>query len=86
MATCPNCGGFLDDRHRCAGVWRLRLRLLFRIAVWGGIGGSLGGWLILFVFFRQVSWVAVAIAAVLGMIVMAATQLGESTGPYVPPL
>ena len=22
MATCPRCGGYLGDRHRCHGAWR----------------------------------------------------------------
>jgi len=26
MATCPKCHGYLGPRHRCVGLWRLRLR------------------------------------------------------------
>jgi putative flippase GtrA len=22
MATCPRCGGFLGEKHRCRGLWR----------------------------------------------------------------
>jgi hypothetical protein len=26
MATCPKCGDFLDEHHRCVGLWRRRAR------------------------------------------------------------
>ena len=43
MATCPNCGGYLGERHNCAGVWRLHAGVAARIGVGALIGGIVGG-------------------------------------------
>jgi predicted MFS family arabinose efflux permease len=28
MATCPKCGGYLGDDHRCSGAWRHAARTM----------------------------------------------------------
>jgi hypothetical protein len=41
MATCPTCGDFLDDGHRCA--WKVRGWRIVKslaVAVFGGIAGA----------------------------------------------
>ncbi len=38
MATCPECGSFLTDGHRCFGVWRRA----GRYAIVAGVGALLG--------------------------------------------
>ena len=38
MATCPKCGGFLTDGHRCRGGWRRA----GRYTVVAGVGALLG--------------------------------------------
>jgi hypothetical protein len=67
MATCPRCGGFLHDRHRCVGLWRLRFRAL-RSLVAGGLVGGIVGWGINSIAFGSASWVSIGIAAIIGMI------------------
>jgi hypothetical protein len=39
MATCPNCGRYLNENHRCRGG----LRRFARAATIAGIG-AVGGW------------------------------------------
>jgi hypothetical protein len=78
MATCPRCGGFLDDRHRCTGLWRLRLRAL-RSTVLGGLVGGVLGWLVNSIAFGSASWPSIGIAALLGMIIVRSLIRGE---PY----
>lgn len=76
MATCPRCGGFLHDRHRCVGLWRLRLRVL-RSTLTGGIVGGAVGWAIISIAFGSASWVSVGIAAFIGMITVRSLIRGE---------
>lgn len=38
MATCPRCGSFLDEKHRCRGLWRRR----GRTAGWFVVGAGAG--------------------------------------------
>jgi hypothetical protein len=76
MATCPDCGRYLDDQHRCKGLWRIRLRMLawtLRSAI---IGGVAGGFLLFFIY-GHVSWVAIGLTAVIGVIVEKALQWGQ---------
>lgn len=76
MATCPDCGRYLDDPHRCKGRWRIQLRLLgwtFRSAVIGGVAGGL----LLFLIYGRVSLVAIGITAAIGVIVEQALQWGQ---------
>jgi hypothetical protein len=74
VATCPRCGGFLNEHHRCTGLWRLRLRA-WRAVLLGGIVGSVGGSLLLSAFIGQPSWLSIAVTALLGMILVVAWQL-----------
>ena len=44
MATCPRCGGFLHENHRCRGRWRRA-----RSASWTSAGvasGAASAWLL----------------------------------------
>ena len=77
MATCPRCGGFLDDRHRCAGLWRLRLRVL-RSMVLGGLVGGVLGWLITSIAFGGASRLSIGVAALIGMITVRSLIRGET--------
>jgi hypothetical protein len=38
MATCPKCGGYLSDDHRCFGAWRHIARTM-AVALAGAIFG-----------------------------------------------
>jgi hypothetical protein len=69
MATCPNCGRFLDKHHHCAGMWRLRLRV-WQATLFGGFIDGLAGFLVPSLVYGQASWLAIAIAAIIGLLVM----------------
>jgi hypothetical protein len=73
MATCPRCGGFLDEQHRCSGIWRLRLRA-GRDVLLGGLVGGTGGWLFLTVVNGQPSLASIVVTALLGMALVLAWQ------------
>ncbi len=73
MATCPRCGEFLNDRHRCVGLWRLRLRAWSALAV-GGVIGGIGGGLVISTIMGEVSWLAIVATAVAGIAVVSALQ------------
>jgi hypothetical protein len=73
MATCPRCGEFLHEHHRCRGVWRLRLRAWFHVLL-GGIIGAGVGWLLFLPFTQRVSWLALGLTACVGVIVAMALQ------------
>jgi hypothetical protein len=45
--------------------------------LFGGVIGAATGGLILFLIYGDVSWVSVALAAFIGILVVAALQLGE---------
>jgi hypothetical protein len=40
VATCPDCGGFLNSHHRCFGIWRYRARagVVALVSALAGIG------------------------------------------------
>lgn len=76
MATCPDCGCYLGDEHRCKGKWRIELRLL----AWtlrSAIIGSVAGGLLLFLIYGRVSLVAIGLTATIGIIVEKALQWGQ---------
>lgn len=76
MATCPDCGRYLHDQHRCKGRWRIQLRMLawtLRSAVISGVGGGL----LLFLIYGRVSWVAIGLTAAIGVIIEKALQWGQ---------
>jgi hypothetical protein len=76
LATCPRCGGFLNQHHRCVGLWRLRLRALWHLLLGGAVGGALG-WLVLLAVVGQPSWLSVTVASTIGMVVVIGLQRGE---------
>lgn len=67
MATCPSCGGFLDEHHRCVGLWRRRLRIA-GVAIAGAILGPVA---VLAVVERPADSLLV-VAALLGTVVFTA--------------
>jgi hypothetical protein len=75
VATCPNCGGFLRDRHRCH-LWPLRLHV-FGDLLLGGVAGGLPTLVAFYLLYGRVSWLAIALAAGAGMIVTRAWLIGE---------
>jgi hypothetical protein len=76
MATCPQCGRFLDRDHQCAGIWRLRLGVFMR-TVGGALVGSVIGWSVTSLVFGSTSSLTVALAAVVGALVTFAWLRGE---------
>ncbi len=68
MATCPNCGRFLDADHRCRGVWRLRLRVWSRVAA-GGAAGGLVGAVAAATLFGRASLTSLALSVAAGAVV-----------------
>ena len=76
MATCPDCGRYLDDQHRCKGRWRIQLRLLGWTLRSGILSGVAGGFL-LFLIYGRVSWAAIGLTAAIGVIVEQALQWGS---------
>ena len=69
MATCPNCGGFLHDHHRCRGRWRRRLRS----AVWT-LAGMAGGAAVSFSFPERPALALIATCALLGAVLVTAVR------------
>ena len=67
MATCPRCGGFLSDNHRCSRV----PRRLLRMSGMAAIGALLGVFLPLATFDRPAESL-VLITALLGAVLFAA--------------
>ena len=67
MATCPRCGGFLDDQHRCSRV----PRRLVHMSGMAAIGAVLGIFLPFAMFDRPASSL-VLITALLGAVLFAA--------------
>ena len=76
MATCPRCGHFLGECHRCQGVWQLRVRVWSRV-----FSGLLVGALVAVgasvATHNGLSLSAVALAALTGGIVSSAYMRGE---------
>ena len=68
MATCPNCGRFLEAHHRCKGVWRLRLRVWSRIAAGGAAGGLIGA-IAMATLFGWASLASVALSVAVGAVI-----------------
>lgn len=63
MATCPQCGGFLTDGHRCRGGWRRAGRYAIVSAV-----GALLGYLATFASFENPAGALVAVVTLLGAV------------------
>ena len=76
MATCPDCGRYLDDLHRCKGRWRIQLRMIAWTLRSAAISAVAGGFF-LFLIYGRVSWVAIALSAAIGVIIEKALQWGK---------
>ena len=76
MATCPNCGRFSGSRHRCRGVWRLRLAVYVRILA-AGVLTALAGSLVTEVLFGAARTSAAALTGAAGSVVMWSFLRGE---------
>jgi len=76
MATCPNCGRFNGPRHRCRGVWRLRLAIYARITLAAAMTAVAGG-LVSQVLYGATSAPTVALTGVAGGVVMWSFLRGE---------
>jgi hypothetical protein len=76
MATCPNCGRFLDTNHQCRGVWRWHLRYWMTVALGGLCGVGIAA-IVLAATFRGVSLGALSLGALLGGLVTLAYLHGE---------
>lgn len=70
MATCPRCGGFLDEHHRCRGPWRFYIRTL-TVAVLGALIGSLA----VLVFNEQPATAFIIVMALLGAVLLTTAWL-----------
>jgi hypothetical protein len=75
MATCPRCGGFLHEQHHCAGPWRFWLRTALSVVL-GGIAGLVVGWLVLVAVDADASWLPLAMAASVGIVIALALHVG----------
>jgi hypothetical protein len=66
MATCPKCGGFEADEHRCPK--RIYARAAWRIGR-AALVGAIAGSLVLVGLFGGLSWGAIVVAAAVGVLV-----------------
>lgn len=67
MATCPRCGSFLTDGHRCFGAWRE----FGRFTVVAIVGAALG-LLVSFVGFERPTDSLVVVVGLLGAVLATA--------------
>ncbi len=75
MATCPRCGRFLQNGHRCASPWLARLRAWAVLAAAGLLSAGLA-WLLLTLMMHPASWAAMMLLAVVGVLVILAWLKG----------
>jgi len=76
MATCPRCGGYLGEYHRCAAAWRRWIALVRRLCI-GAVAGATIWAIAVAVVFGPPSWSGVTIAAAIGALVTDAVLRGE---------
>ena len=67
MATCPDCGGHLHSRHRCRGLWRLRLALAADLLIAAMVGAVIATAGFFFVD-GQVAPLTIPLGALIGLI------------------
>jgi hypothetical protein len=77
MATCPNCGDFLDVSHSCRGLWRLQLWYWSRV-LFGGVLVGLVAILVLVSVYGRVSGFAIGMSVLLGAVIASAVLRGPS--------
>lgn len=80
MATCSQCGQYLDQDHRCRGIWRLRAAVIGRVIVGAVIGAVIGAGVIAAVS-GMPSLAAIALSAVVGGVITHAFLSGEPRLP-----
>ena len=68
MATCPRCGGFLDEHHRCVGLWTRRARRVGAAAL-AMLGGAIVSLYVLDMTSSNPAGATVALGVVAGMII-----------------
>jgi hypothetical protein len=68
MATCPRCGGFLDEHHHCVGVWPRHARRIGGSAL-AMLAGAILSLVVLYMLSSNPSGVTVALGVVVGMII-----------------
>lgn len=68
MATCPRCGAFLGDGHRCVPAWRRTLRVAVLLARSAAVGAIVGA-LLLIAIDGRASWYAVAASGGVGLVI-----------------
>jgi hypothetical protein len=73
MATCPKCGGYLSDDHRCFGAWRHIARTLGVT-----VAGALCGVVVVLLLVEHPSMPLLAATGVLAAVVV--TALWRATG------
>jgi hypothetical protein len=73
MATCPKCGGYLSDDHRCCGAWRHIARTM-GVA----LGGAVFGVVAVLVLAEHPSKSLLVVAGLLGAVLV--TALWRATG------
>jgi hypothetical protein len=76
MATCPQCGSFLSESHRCARQWRRRVRVWWADLMSALIGGLVGFLLLSFVY-GDAHWLAVTGAAITGVLIKRAVDQNQ---------
>ena len=68
MATCPDCGGFLGERHECPPAWLHYVRFGRSLVPSAVLGAVVGGAVLLLVH-GQVTWLTIALMAVIGVLI-----------------
>jgi hypothetical protein len=68
MSTCPECGAFLGDRHRCVPAWRRRARVALLLGRSATIGALVGA-VVLLAIDGRASWYAVALSGGVGVMI-----------------
>ena len=74
MATCPKCGKFLDDTHRCTPSWHSHVRMIGSLGRSAAIGVVIGG-LVFMIIDGHASWPAVAVSGLIGIVLDLALHL-----------
>jgi hypothetical protein len=73
MATCPKCGGYLSDDHRCFGAWRHIARTMGL-----ALAGAVFSVVAVLVLAEHPSKSLLAVAGLLGAVLV--TALWRATG------
>ena len=77
MSTCPRCGGFLGEHHRCVGLWGRRVRTVGASAL-AMLGGAVLGVLALYTVSGNPSGATIALGVLAGMMIGEAVRAAIS--------